>query len=316
MMPHMSVHTTRLAPSPTGALHLGNARTFLINWALAKQNNWKIVLRIEDLDTPRVKAAAQQQAIEDLRWLGIDWHEGPTYQMQDLLPYHATIEKLREKGLIYACSCTRTEIATAQSAPNLGDHELRYPGTCRGKNFGTSSDSPAALRIMIPDEAIVFTDMIAGAQSINVQQQVGDFVISTKANLPAYQLAVVVDDARQGVTDIVRGDDLIPSAARQLWLYRFLELTPLPRYWHLPLVLGEDGRRLAKRHGDSRLSSYRDQGVSPERIIGLAARSSGITTSNTPMNAEEFAQRFEVNNLSREPVTFTKQDHDWLMEAR
>ncbi len=314
----MPSRITRLAPSPTGALHLGNARTFLINWALARQNNWKIILRIEDLDTPRVKPQAQQQAIEDLSWLGIDWDEGPLYQMNDLSPYRQAIEQLRDHGLIYACSCTRTAIEAAQSAPNLGDREVRYPGTCRTakEGEGESQDGAkpqAAWRVRIPDEAVQFEDAIAGPQTIHVQQQVGDFVIATKAALPAYQLAVVVDDARQGVTDIVRGDDLIPSAARQLWLYRFLELTPLPRYWHLPLVIGEDGRRLAKRHGDTRLAWYRGQGVAAERIIGWIANTAGIGGPIKPMSAQDFANAFDVKRLPPETVVFTEQDHHWLM---
>jgi len=338
----MSPRITRLAPSPTGALHLGNARTFLINWAMAKQNHWKIVLRIEDLDTPRVKPGAKQQSIEDLAWLGMDWDEGPIYQMNDLAPYFDAIARLHQKDLLYACSCSRSEIAAAQSAPNLGDVEQRYPGTCRrqldeahdlghDRNPGIdrveaylteaggakprSGEGVVALRVVIPDEPIVFDDMIAGRQSIDVQQHVGDFVIATKANLPAYQLAVVVDDARQGVTDIVRGDDLIPSAARQLWLYKYLDITPSgrPRYWHVPLVIGEDGRRLAKRHGDSRLSWYRDEGVPAERVIGLVGRWCGIVRESEPMSAIEFARQFDVARLPREPMVFSARDHAFLM---
>lgn len=333
----MPLRVTRLAPSPTGALHLGNARTFLINWALARQLHWKIVLRIEDLDTPRVKPQAQQQAIDDLRWLGINWDEGPLYQMQDLSPYVQAVRVLHSGGRVYPCSCTRSEIAMAQSAPNLGDHETRYPGTCRselgemlrypGENdveqaierllqpSNASTSAIQALRLLIPDEAMKFTDMVAGEQSIDVQQQVGDFIIATKANLPTYQLAVVVDDARQGITDIVRGDDLIPSAARQLWLYRFLNLSPLPRYWHLPLVVGEDGRRLAKRHGDTRLSWYRNQGVPAERIIGWVAQTCGILDTARPMSAPEFASCFDIQRMDRKPVIFTQEDHQWLMGA-
>ncbi len=338
----MSRRITRLAPSPTGALHLGNARTFLINWALARQLDWKIVLRIEDLDTPRVKPQARRQVIDDLRWLGIDWDEGPLDQMKDLSPYVQAIRTLHSGGRVYSCSCSRSEIALAQSAPNLGDGEMRYPGACRSgladmsrqrgtdeveqaigrmlqpavaDSASTQGSSTQALRLLIPDEAMQFTDMIAGEQSIHVQRQVGDFIIATKANLPAYQLAVVVDDARQGVTDIVRGDDLIPSAARQLWLYRFLDLTPLPRHWHLPLVIGEDGRRLAKRHGDTRLSWYRSQGVPAERIIGWVARTCGMVDTASPMSSAEFAACFNIRKIAREPVVFTSKDHQWLMGA-
>ena len=279
---------TRLAPSPTGALHLGNARTFIINWAMARQRGWKIVFRIEDLDGPRIKEGADTQAMNDLQWLGLDWDTGPTWQRSDLLPYRDALEILRKKKLIYPCHCTRKDIEQAQSAPHVEDHELRYPGTCRGKNISE--------------------------QAVNVQQQVGDFVVSTKAGLPAYQLAVVIDDARAGVTDIVRGDDLIGSAARQLLLYEALHLQPQPRYWHLPLVLGTDGKRLAKRHGDTRLAWYRDQGVSVQRIIGLLAKWSGIVSQPQPMDAAEFLARFAIEKLSHSPVFFGAEDHAWLMQ--
>ncbi|MEX2215095.1 MAG: glutamyl-Q tRNA(Asp) synthetase [Phycisphaeraceae bacterium] len=340
--------TTRLAPSPTGALHLGNARTFLINYAIAKQQGMRIVLRVEDLDTPRVREGANEQAIEDLQWLGMTWDEGPYYQAHDLSAYEAAMAKLDAQGLIYPCACTRSEIAAAQSAPHGDEHELRYPGTCRpgagapsrqggaegerlnevrvGETGGRApiappfrdgapdDDAPTALRVIIPDESLEFVDMIAGPQAINVQQHVGDFIVASKAGMPAYQLAVVVDDARQGVTDVVRGDDLISSAARQLWLYRLLGLTPLPRYWHVPLVIGEDSRRLAKRHGDTRIAWCREQGVLPERIIGLVANWSGASEEPRPMSIAEWVDRFEVARLPREPVVFTAKDQQWLLQ--
>ena len=317
-----SPHITRLAPSPTGALHLGNARTFLINWAIARTHNWRILFRIEDLDGPRLKTGADTAAIDDLRWLGLDWDVGPLYQRSDLTPYENALQLLREKHAAYPCACTRKEVESAQSAPNLGDHDMRYPGTCRPANLALrpASSEPLAWRLQVPDEPIEFVDEVAGPQRFNVQQQVGDFVIATKAGLPAYQLAVVVDDARQGVTDIIRGDDLLPSTARQIWLYRALNLItpahPLPRYWHLPLVLGPDGRRLAKRHGDTRVAAYRALHVAPEKIVGLLARWSGVTPSNadrTPMTAAQFAARFDLAALPRGPVTFTQEDHQWLL---
>ena len=324
---------TRLAPSPTGALHLGNARTFLINWAMAKQNDWRVVLRIEDLDGPRVKAGATELAIEDLQWLGMDWDEGPLYQRNELTPYHEALSELHGHGLIYPCGCSRREIMQAASAPQDGVHELRYSGKCRPKeiscgNTGEYSKSEyldwpptevsseigeIAWRLCVPDDNVNFDDGYAGEQTVNVQQQVGDYVVSTKEGLPAYQLAVVVDDARQGVTDVVRGDDLIDSAGRQLWLYKFLGLTPLPQYYHLPLVIGEDGRRLAKRHGDTRVASYREAGVNVQRIIGLLGYWSGITDNRCEMDAAEFVARFTLDNLPKEKVVFTQEDDQWLM---
>lgn len=303
---------TRLAPSPTGALHLGNARTFLINWALAKQQDWSILLRIEDLDGPRVKAEASEQAIDILQWLGLDWNDGPMYQTHDLSPYCAALDTLQRKHLTYPCTCSRKDIESAQSAPHGDEHELRYPGTCRPPKAGGLQVLQPAIRLLVPDEPIAFIDALHGAQTINVQQQVGDFIVATKAGLPAYQLAVVVDDARQGVTQVVRGDDLLPSTARQVLLYRLLDLGDPPRYTHLPLVIGADGRRLAKRHGDTRLTTYRDAGVAAECVIGLLAYWSGVTDQRERMSAADFAAAFDLDRLPRGSVTFTEDDDQWL----
>lgn len=303
--------TTRLAPSPTGALHLGNARTFLVNWALARQSGWRVVLRIEDLDTPRTKPGADRQAIADLRWLGMDWDEGPVYQAADLRPYRAALDELRGRGLVYGCTCSRSDIARAQSAPHVDEHELRYPGTCR--DAGRLDGDDLCWRLRTADEPVAFDDALAGPQAFNVQQQVGDFVLWTRQGLPAYQLAVVVDDARQGVTHVVRGDDLLRSTARQRLLYRLLQLTPLPTYLHLPLVIGSDGRRLAKRHGDTRVAAYRDAGVPATRLIALLARWCGIPVAGDDLTAEAFAERFRLADLPRSPVTCTPEDHAWLM---
>jgi glutamyl-tRNA synthetase len=307
-----SSRITRLAPSPTGALHLGNAQTFLINWALARQCGWSITLRIEDLDTPRIKAGADLQAIEDLQWLGIDWDTGPTYQCADMRPYESALERLNELDLIYPCACSRRDIAEAASAPHP-QSELRYPGTCRpSTGLQVQTHEPAAQRLIVPDEAIAFDDALRGPQRINPQQQVGDFVVRSKAGLPAYQLAVVVDDAAAGVTDVVRGDDLMDSAARQILIYRVLGLGPVPRYWHTPLVRGEDGRRLAKRHGDTRLATYRAAGVAAERVIGLAAHLLGMTESPTELTAVEFADRFSADRLPSGSVTLQADHMTWL----
>ncbi len=318
-----AIEVTRLAPSPTGALHLGNARTFLINWALAKRHGWKVVLRIEDLDGPRVDPQASQQAIDTLGWLGLTWEGQPLYQSHDLAPYREVLARLYGLGAIYPCTCTRKEILNAQSAPHEDEHELRYPGTCRPEpgvdqapiTEAVLEDSATAWRVLVPEEPISYDDCLCGRQTFNLQKQVGDFVVASKMGLPAYQLAVVVDDARQGVTQVVRGDDLLGSACRQMFLYRLLGLTPVPTYTHLPLVLGPDGRRLAKRHGDTRIDTYRQRGIGVRRIIGMLARWSGICDGHEEMTAEEFAARFELDRLGRDPVTFTMEDEAWLLEG-
>jgi glutamyl-tRNA synthetase len=317
-----AARVTRLAPSPTGALHLGNARSFVLNWAIARAEGMRVVLRIEDLDGPRIRPGADTQAIEDLRWLGLDWDVGPSWQLHNLSPYREALQRLAGAGAVYPCVCTRKELEQAQSAPHAGEHELRYPGTCRPRsvvaarysddNSGTDV-AAAAWRFRVPDVEVTFVDRVAGPQHINVQQQVGDFVVATKAGLPAYQLAVVIDDARAGVTDVVRGDDLLGSAARQTLLYEALSLGAPPTYWHLPLVVGPDGRRLAKRHGDTRLSWYREQGVDARRVVGLIAFWSGLTKERMPLSAMELLSQWRIDRLQKDRVTFTQEDHAWLL---
>ncbi len=292
---------TRLAPSPTGALHLGNAQTFLINWALARRNGWQVHLRIDDLDTPRTKPGAEAQAVEDLQWLGLDWNQGPVRQTDDLHPYFQALDQLQKKNLIYPCTCTRRDIQAAASAPHDDHHDLRYPGTCRSSGNPSAAEG-AAWRVRVPDEPVDFEDQCLGAQSINVQEQVGDFVVKTKSNLPAYQLAVVVDDAAGGVSDVVRGADLLDSTPRQLWLYRWLGIRPEPRYWHVPLVVGTDGRRLAKRHGDTRIATLRNHGAAPEQVIGLLGGLLGLQDHREPMRLVDFVERLDMAALPRGPL--------------
>jgi glutamyl-tRNA synthetase len=317
----MPFHRTRLAPSPTGALHLGNARTFLINWALARQRGWQIVLRIEDLDGPRIKNGAAKESVEILRWLGLDWDEGPYFQLADLTPYEAAMDKLAAGGDAYFCTCTRQQIeAAALSAPHGDEHELRYPGTCRPEKPTPISPEglnsvDAALRFRVSEGSTTFTDQFAGVREFNIEQTVGDFLIRTKGKLPSYQLAVVVDDARQGIDQVVRGDDLLSSTSRQMLLHEKLSLGPIPSYTHLPLVVGPDGRRLAKRHGDSRISHYREQGVAAERIIGLMAEWCGLGPRQE-ISVRDFLNRFELQAVARERVVFTAADDAWLLDHR
>ncbi len=297
-------------------MHLGNARTFLINYAHARRVGAEILLRVEDLDTPRVKPGADRGAIALLRWLGVDWDAGPVDQTSDLEPYAEALRGLHQQRAAYPCGLTRKEIEAALSAPHADEHETRYPGTSRGRlgeslpALGEPSDDN--VRLLVPDEETAFVDVFAGERRLNVQQQVGDFLVATKSGYPSYQLAVVVDDARQGVTDVVRGDDLIPSTHRQLWLQRMLGL-PTPGYWHVPLVIGEDGKRLAKRHGDTRLETYRQQGVMAERVIGLMGAWCGVVDEPTPLSLADFVAGFEWGTLSHEPVIMTQAHHDWLL---
>jgi glutamyl-tRNA synthetase len=322
MEQNMSPATTRLAPSPTGALHLGNARTFLINWLIARRNGWSIRLRVEDLDGPRVKLGADKQAIEDLRWLGLDWDGDPVYQSERTSLYLNAINQLISEGNAYACVCSRREVQFAASAPHAEDGSRRYPGTCRGR-FETvdaareASGHEPAIRFLVPEGIISFRDAFAGERQFDVARDLGDFVIAKADGTPAYQLAVVVDDAQMGVSHIVRGDDLIESTARQILLYRALKLEDrIPSWIHLPLVLGPDGLRLAKRHGDSRLSFYRARGVDSGRVLALLARWCGIEDVSENVTAGALIGRFDLSRVPREPIVFGKEDEGFLLAGR
>ena len=304
---------TRLAPSPTGALHLGNCRTFLANWLLARQRFWGIALRIEDLDGPRIKPWAAGAAIEALTWLGLDWDDGPLTQSADLDPYVAAMRRLAGAGLAYPCDLTRREIEAAASAPQEGSGEIRFPPELRTAAAPTAFEAlERNWRFRTPGEAISIADGFAGRVELRPLDSIGDFVIWTRRAAPAYQLAVVVDDARQGVTQVVRGDDLLDSAGRQALLMRALGL-PEPAWTHLPLVVGPDGRRLAKRHGDTRLDRYREQGTAPQRVLGLLGFWLGAIDERRPCGLAELLERFDLGRVSRRPVRFSPEDDAWLL---
>lgn len=313
------MNKTRLAPSPTGALHLGNARTFLLTWLLARQRGWSVLLRIEDLDGPRIKAGADRQAVEDLRWLGLEWDEGPVYQSSRFPVYQAAITNLLNAGTVYPCTCTRKEIDTAASAPHAADGAAIYPGTCRPASRSTLADPqpatarPAALRFDTRGHtAVSFTDTFVGERTYDVEHTLGDFVVAKADGTPAYQLAVVVDDADAGVTHVVRGDDLLDSTPRQILLYNALRLgEKIPTYTHLPLVIGPDGRRLAKRHGDTRLATYRQAGTKPERVLALLARWSGVDAGDA-VSLDELRAAFTLAKLPAAPITMTPADDTFL----
>ena len=311
---------TRLAPSPTGALHLGNARTFLVNWLLARQNGWKIILRVEDLDGPRLKAGADRQAIVDLTWLGLDWDEGPVYQSLRYADYESATEQLLARGEAYPCICTRKDVAGAASAPHgpSGDKVPVYPGTCRGK-FASVQEAfekvrrLPATRYRVPSGTVDFIDRVKGHVSFDVARLLGDFVIAKAEGTAAYQLAVVVDDAAMGVTDVVRGDDLLDSTPRQILIYHALGLTDqIPAYYHLPLVVGTDGRRLAKRHGDTRVAAYRVANVPPARMLALLARWMGVPDVGDMILLDELLERFRIEMLPKGPTVFTEADDAFL----
>lgn len=298
----MSGYVGRLAPSPTGAQHVGNARTYLIAWLAARRQQGKIILRIEDVDSPRTKPGADRLILEDFRWLGLDWEEGPLYQTQRLLHYATALERLKEQELVYPCTCTRKDIEQAASAPHLEHEGSAYPGTCarrRAQDAAHLAGRPFAWRFRSNLEYQQYQDGFRGTVTVPAELG-GDFVIWKSDGTPAYQLAVVVDDAAMGITEVIRGDDLIPSTPRQLQLYHALGLSP-PRFTHVPLVVGPDGRRLAKRHGDTRLSTLRAQGVTAENLLGLLAWSCGWLPTLQPTSLAGLLPLYRLETIPATP---------------
>lgn len=292
----------RLAPSPTGAQHVGNARTYLLAWLSARARGGRLLLRIEDIDSPRIKSGAAEQAMADLDWLGLDWDDGPYVQTKRLSLYEAALQRLQAAERVYPCTCSRTDIEQAASAPHLEHEGPVYPGTCSGRRAAAAAtlDRPYAWRFRLPETTPAFVDGFRGPMQLDLHTLGGDFVVWKSAGTPAYQLAVVVDDAALGVTEVVRGDDLIPSTPRQLLLYEALGLLP-PCFSHVPLVIGPDGRRLAKRHGDTRLATLREQGITAEALLGLLAWSCGWLPQPEPITARELLPLYRLDLLPREP---------------
>jgi glutamyl-tRNA synthetase len=298
---------TRLAPSPTGALHVGNARTFLLTWLHVRAAGGSIVLRIDDLDGPRVKKGRDADATFDLTWLGLDWdaQEPVLVQSTRTAVYDAACARLVALGLAYPCVCTRTEIESAASAPH-GPEGPAYPGTCRGRFASEDAARAAAgrapaLRFVTPPGPVAFDDLLYGPQSFEPAAETGDFIVRKAAGTAAYQLATVVDDAESGVDIVIRGADLLPSSARQILLQRALGL-PRPEYLHLPLVTGADGLRLAKRHGDTTLRSLRESGWDAPALVGWLAASAGLCGAGERFTPTQLLARYELAKLGRDPV--------------
>jgi glutamyl-tRNA synthetase len=264
----------RLAPSPTGYLHLGHARTFWTAQERARANGGTLVLRNEDIDSTRFELEFVGAMIEDLRWFGFEWQEGPDcggpfapYHQNERFPhYRAALEKLRADNFIYPCTCSRKDIRDAASAPNVENEEPIYPGTCRQNRKSEIGNRKYSWRFCIPGgETVSFEDGNFGPQQFVAGKNFGDFVVWRHDGVPAYQLSVVVDDAAMQITEVVRGADLLKSTARQLLLYRALGLTP-PRFFHCPLMTDETGVRLAKRHDALSLRAFRAKGLEPARL--------------------------------------------------
>ena len=303
----------RFAPSPSGRIHLGNILCCLLAWLSARQKDGRVVLRIEDLDTARCPRRYADQMEEDLRWLGLDWDEGPGiggpdapyYQSVRTELYQAALEKLEEKGLVYPCYCTRAELHAA-SAPHREDGQVIYAGTCRNLTEAQRAEKhrAPALRLQVPEEAWRFTDGHMGTYGENLARDCGDFLLRRSDGMFAYQLAVVVDDAAMGITEVVRGADLLSSTPRQMYLYQLLDL-PAPEFIHFPLLLAPDGRRLSKRDADAGLDDLRPR-CSAEEVLGKLAYLAGFNPSAEPKSAAALLADFSWEKVPREDIRIPK----------
>lgn len=291
----------RFAPTPSGRMHLGNVFAFLIAWASVKSRGGSIVLRMEDLDTQRTSEEFAQLLRDDLRWLGLNWDEEQTPQSQRSAVYDRYFEKLMDEGLLYPCYCTRSQLHNV-NAPHRSDGTYVYPGTCRALSASEKAafSRLPAWRVMVPDRMWDVEDLLQGPFAQNLTEDCGDFVVRRADGCYVYQLAVVADDGEAGVTEVVRGVDLLGSAPRQMYLQEKFSL-PHPAYGHVPLLLAPDGRRLSKRDMDLDLGRLRRQ-RKPEELIGSLATSCGLLETYTPISAQELSTLFSWEKLKKEDI--------------
>ena len=303
----------RIAPSPTGLMHVGNARTALLAWLSARKQHGRVILRIEDIDTPRVDTQATGFLLEDLSRLGLDWDSGPWLQTERLNRYNDALVRLAERQATFLCSCSRADLTRAASAPHAPDEGPRYPGTCRPKTpdhvalGAVRAGKLAALRFR-GSQQVCFQDGLVG----RAEQTVDDFVLRRADGLHSYQLAVVVDDAEMGVTEVVRADDLLSSTGRQIALHQALGFCP-PLFVHVPLVVSVDGERLAKRNRPQSVRDLFSGGVDPRALVGALAASAGLCPQGTRASPHELVAAFDWAKVRRTPVVIdpvTLQSHE------
>lgn len=297
----------RFAPTPSGRMHIGNAYCALVAWLSARSQGGNFLLRIEDLDETRCSFGNNAEIlIDDLRWLGLDFDGGTekeSYQSCRFDIYKKYFDMLSEKGLIYPCYCSRAELH-ASTAPHGRDGQVLYDGRCRrlfDSGETPQSQKPPAYRVRVPDETVTFTDGVQGEYTEHLLTECTDFVLRRADGIYAYQLAVVVDDALSGVTEVVRGSDLLSSTPRQIWLHRRLGFEP-PRFYHIPLLLAPDGRRLSKRDMDTDIGAFQRKDKTPERLVGALAYHAGLIDRPEPMAARELIPIFSWDKIKRADV--------------
>ncbi len=288
----------RFAPSPTGRMHLGNVFAAMIAWLSVRSQGGELVLRMEDIDTQRSRPEYARLLREDLRWLGLDWDLESQPQSLRSRIYEEYLRQLRQKQLVYPCWCTRAQLHSL-GAPHASDGTYVYPGTCRDLP-GPSSDRPPAWRLRVPDRVYRFRDRLQGEYAQNLAAECGDFVLRRGDGMYVYQLAVTVDDGLSGVTEVVRGMDLLSSTPRQLYLQELLGF-PRPQYGHVPLLLSSDGRRLSKRDRDMDLGYLRSR-ADAEALLGALAHAAGLLARPERISARELIGEFSWERLKKDPI--------------
>lgn len=293
--------TGRFAPSPSGRMHLGNVFSAMLAWLSVRSQNGEMVLRIEDLDPDRCRSEYAETLKDDLRWLGLDWDREQTPQSLRTAAYAREFDKLADLGLVYPCYCTRGELHAA-SAPHASDGRVLYAGTCRHLTEAQRAEKTKkpAWRLAVPDRVYGYTDGLQGYYEENLAAACGDFIIRRADGVYAYQLAVVNDDGDGGVTQVVRGMDLLDSTPRQLYLYELLGLKA-PEFYHVPLLTASDGRRLSKREKDLDLGALRKTHT-PEQLLGKLAHLAGVLERPEPASAKEIAAVFDWKQVKTKPI--------------
>ncbi|MDR2573682.1 MAG: tRNA glutamyl-Q(34) synthetase GluQRS [Desulfovibrio sp.] len=318
MQQHAGRVCGRLAPSPTGHIHLGNAWAFLLAWLSVRSRKGRLILRVEDIDPQRSKGEFTGTLLEDLRWFGLDWDEGPDIggpaqpylQSLRMACYEEALARLEAVDATYPCFCTRRELRHLASAPHVEDMGTPYPGTCRrldGEKQAALFEAGrrAAVRLRCSGTTVSFVDGLQGEIRASLADCGGDFALRRSDGVISYQLAVTVDDALMGVTDVVRGRDILPSTPRQIVLQRLLGYAT-PVYRHIPLLLDNGGNRLAKRHQSLTLRKLRQEGVEARRVVGLLSHMAGLNPSEMSVSPQELLPRFAPENLPKHDQCVTE----------
>jgi glutamyl-tRNA synthetase len=306
----MSEIRLRFAPSPTGYLHVGGARTALFNWLLAKKEHGRFILRIEDTDVARSTQESVDAILEGMRWLGLDWDEGPYYQSERFPFYKESVEKLLAEGKAYRCYCSAEELEKKREEALAEGRKPKYDGTCRNLQ-GELPGKPYAVRFKSPQEGVTaFDDLIKGTITFN-NEELDDLIIQRSDGTPIYNFVVVIDDATMGITTVIRGDDHVNNTPRQIQLYEALGY-PVPRFAHVPMILGADKARLSKRHGATSVMAYRDMGFLPEAMVNYLVRLGWSHGDQEIFSMAELVEKFTIEAVGRSAGVFNPDKLLWL----